>query len=757
MNPAGEGTGFGDRGYDLPLAGIVVANIPNAFRQAISTNLLTLTKFRELLRKIKKNRPQEDLELLRKAYQFSAQHHIRQVRLSGDPYLVHPLEVAHILADMKMDLPTVATALLHDIVEDTSVTLEQVRAEFGKEVAHLVEGVTKISKLELVSREERQATNVRKMLLAMVDDVRVIFLKLADRLHNMRTLQYLPADKQRRVAQETLDIYAPLAHRMGMGKIRGELEDLAFAYLDPQAYRDIQSDLESKRKAGEEFLKEVASEVEVKLQEHEIPARVEWRIKRPYSIYQKMKRHTEGLAQVYDLLAVRIITENVQDCYAALGVIHALWSPVPGRIKDFIAMPRPNLYQSLHTTVIGKNGQPFEVQIRTSEMHRTAEEGFAAHWKYKEGAAVSAADEQSMAWLRQLVEWQQELSDPAEFLSSVKIDLYPEEVYCFTPKGKVVVLSREATPVDFAYAIHTEVGNACVGARVNGKIVALRYQLHNGDVVEILTQKGGHPNRDWLSFAKSSRARNKIRHWLNVNEHAGAIDLGRKLLEKESRRVGVPWKSVTDEQMLKTAHAAGFPKAEDLLSAVGFGTLPPRQVLARLFPEKVLEERVEKKSITKTVKKALGFSKDAAIQVKGYGDLLVYRANCCNPIRGEEIVGYITRGKGVAVHSKNCPNVQNLLYEVERRIEVEWAPSEEEASPVQLSIRTTDRPGLLKELTAAITEKTNIRNMETRIGDDGNAVIDFTLDIIDKKHLERLILAMRKVNGVRDVERIYKL
>ena len=734
-----------------------MANIPNAFRQAVSTNLLTLTKFRDLLRKIKNNRPQEDVELLRKAYQFSAQHHIRQMRLSGDPYLVHPLEVAHILADLKMDLPTIATALLHDIVEDTSVTLEQVRGEFGEEVAHLVEGVTKISKLDLVSREERQATNVRKMLLAMVDDVRVIFLKLADRLHNMRTLKYLPAEKQKRVAQETLDIYAPLAHRMGMGKIRGELEDLAFAYLDPMAYRDIQTELEGKRKAGEEFLKEVASEVEQKLKEQDISGRVEWRIKRPFSIYQKMKRHDEGLSQVYDLLAIRIITENVQDCYAALGVIHSLWSPVPGRIKDFIAMPRPNLYQSLHTTVIGKNGQPLEVQIRTSEMHRTAEEGFAAHWKYKEGAPVSSADEQSTAWLRQLVEWQQELSDPAEFLSSVKIDLYPEEVYCFTPKGKVVVLPREATPVDFAYAIHTEVGNSCVGAKVNGKIVALRYRLRNGDVVEILTQKGGHPSRDWLSFTNSSRARNKIRHWLNVNERAGAIDLARKLLEKESRRCGVSWKSVTEEQLLQAANAAGYPKTDELLSAVGFGNLPARQVLARLFPEAALEERVEKKSISKSVQQALGFSRDAAIQVKGFGDLLVYRAKCCNPIRGEEIVGYITRGKGVAVHSKNCPNVQNLLYEVERRIDVEWAAAEDEASPVQLSIRTTDRPGLLKELTAAITEKTNIRNVETRIGDEGSAMIDLTLDITDKKHLERIILAMRKVNGVREVERVYRV
>ncbi|MBI1955537.1 MAG: bifunctional (p)ppGpp synthetase/guanosine-3',5'-bis(diphosphate) 3'-pyrophosphohydrolase, partial [Acidobacteria bacterium] len=486
-------------------------------------------------------------------------------------------------------------------------------------------------------------------------------------------------------------------------------------------------------------------------------ARVEWRIKRLYSISQKMKRQKTDINQVYDLLAVRILTGTVNDCYAALGVVHSLWSPVPGRIKDFIAMPRPNLYQSLHTTVVGEHGQHFEVQIRTEEMHRTAEEGIAAHWKYKEGGSYSAADERSMAWLRQLVEWQREMSDPTEFLSTLKIDLYPEEVYTFTPKGKVVVLPRDATPVDFAYAIHTAVGNACIGAKVNGKLAPLRYPLHSGDIVEILTQKGGHPNRDWLAFAKSSRARNKIRHWIKANEQATSVELGRKLLEKESRRYNLAWKNVAAEELTKIAQAAGFPSTEDLYSAVGFGRLPPRQVLARLFPGSALEEKTEKKSLAQTVQKALGISREAALQVKGLGDLLVYRAKCCEPIRGEEIVGYITRGKGVAVHAKTCPNVQNLLYESERRIEVEWAAAAEDTYPVQLVLRTHDRPGLLKELTAAISEKTNIRNMETKIAENGEATIDLTLDIADKKHLERLLLAMRKVNGVREVERLYKV
>ena len=734
-----------------------MANLPSTFRQAISTNLLTLTRFRDLLKKIKQTRPTEDLEMLRRAYQFSARYHLRQVRLSGEPYLSHPLEVAHILADLRLDVPTIATALLHDVVEDTEVTLEEIRKQFGDEVAHLVEGVTKISQLDFASQEERQAQNMRKMFLAMVDDLRVIFIKLADRLHNMRTLRYVPPEKQQRVAQETLEIYAPLAHRMGMGKIRGELEDMAFSYLDPIAYREIREEIEDKRRVREDFLREMAGVLERKLQETAIQARVEWRIKRFYSIYQKMKQQKVDLNQVYDLVAVRIIARSVHDCYAALGVVHGLWSPVPGRIKDFIAMPRPNLYQSLHTTVIGKNGQPVEVQIRTEEMHRTAEEGIAAHWKYKEGGTYSTADERSVAWLRHLVEWQQEMSDPTEFLSTLKIDLYPEEVYAFTPKGKVVVLPRDATPVDFAYAIHTEVGQTCVGGKVNGKLTPLRYRLHNGDIVEIVTQKGSHPSRDWLTFVKSSRARNKIKHWIKVTERASSLELGRKLLEKESRRCGVSWSQVSTEQLLRAARSAGYPSAEDLLSAVGFGRTAPRQVLAKLFPETLLEEKSGKQSLAQTVQKALGIAPGVSLQVKGFNDLLIYRAKCCEPIRGEEVVGYITRGKGVAVHSKNCPNVQNLLYEPERRIEVEWAASTEDSYPVQFSLRTTDRPGLLKELTAAITEKTNIRNMETRITENGEAIIDLTLDISDKKHMEKLVTAMRKVNGVRDVERLYKV
>src|SRR6202167_168947 len=469
-------------------------------------------KFAELLATVGKNRPSDDTNVIRKAWEFCVQHHSGQLRASGEPYSLHPLEVAQVLAEMKLDSTAIAAGLLHDAVEDTPVTTEDITEQFGEQVAHIVEGVTKIDKIQFANREDRQAENVRKMLLAMVSDVRVVLIKMADRLHNMRTLQHLPPDCQESIARETLDIYAPLAHRLGMGKLRGELEDLAFRYVDPFAYTQLTAEVDSLRAEGEAFLQRIVTTLEEKLRESKIHARVESRIKRLYSIYQKLQKQKITVDQVYDLLAVRVITATVQDCYAAFGLIHSIWRPVPGRIKDFIAMPRPNLYQSLHTTVMGEGGHQFEVQIRTEEMHRIAEEGIAAHWKYKAaGSPTNARDEQRRAWVRQLVEWQREMTDPNEFLSTLKIDLYPEEVYTFTPKGKVVALPKDATPVDFAYTIHTEVGHQCVGAKVNGQIVPLRHQLANGDVVEILTQKGHNPSRDWLSFVRTSHARSKIR------------------------------------------------------------------------------------------------------------------------------------------------------------------------------------------------------------------------------------------------------
>ncbi|HXO39297.1 MAG TPA: bifunctional (p)ppGpp synthetase/guanosine-3',5'-bis(diphosphate) 3'-pyrophosphohydrolase, partial [Candidatus Acidoferrum sp.] len=542
-------------------------------------------RFEQLLAKVAENRPSDDLEIIRKAYNFSLKHHQGQTRASGEPYLIHPLEVSLVLADMKLDSTAISAGLLHDAIEDTSVTHEDVRREFGDQVVHIVEGVTKIDKIDLASREERQAENVRKMVLAMVDDIRVVLIKLADRLHNMRTLKHLPEERRQQVAKETLEIYAPLAHRLGMGKVRGELEDLSFRYVDPIGYDQVRTAIEQRRKAGEAFLAKLVKILQGKLTENGVDAKVDSRIKRLYSIHQKLLRQRITVDQVYDLLAVRIITTSVKDCYTALGAIHQMWRPVPGRIKDFIAMPRPNLYQSLHTTVITEDGHQFEVQIRTEEMHKMAEEGIAAHWKYKDGSPVSAKDEQRLAWLRQVVEWQQDVKDPNEFLSTLKVDLYPEEVYCFTPMGKVVILPRDASAIDFAYAIHTEVGHSCVGAKVNGRIVPLRNKLRNGDVVEIMTQPGHNPSRDCLGFAKSTRARNKIRHWLNIHQRERAIEIGKKLLEKQARKYRLALKDFNDKTMDTIGKEYGLGGGQDLLAGIGYGKYSARQVLAKLSPE----------------------------------------------------------------------------------------------------------------------------------------------------------------------------
>jgi len=731
-------------------------------RQQIATNVLTVTKFRDLMRMMRENRPNDDLEIIRKAYEFSQKYHAGQVRASGKPYLVHPLEVALVLAEMKMDPVAVAAGLLHDSVEDTSVTIVDIRKEFGEQVAHIVEGVTKISKIDFATREEQQAENLRKMMLAMVDYIRVVLIKLADRLHNMRTLEHLPPDRQQKIAQETLDIYAPIAHRLGMGKIRGELEDLGFRFLDPIAYEQVRETVEARRKPGEQFLARVGQVLRDKLKEAGITAEVESRIKRLYSIHKKLQRQHISVDQVYDLYAMRVITNSVQDCYGVLGIVHNVWRPVPGRIKDFIAMPRPNFYQSLHTSVITEQGTPFEIQIRTEEMHKMAEEGIAAHWKYKDGP-VSAQDEQRLAWLRQVVEWQRDVSDPNEFLSTLKIDLYPEEVYTFTPKGKVVVLPRESTPIDFAYSIHTEVGHSCVGAKVNGRMVPLRHKLHSGDIVEIMTQPGHKPSRDWLAAVKSSRARNKIKHWLNLHQRERAIEIGRKLIEKEARKYRVALKEIKDEELLKIASDYGLGRADDLMAGIGYGKYSARQVLGRLAPagtQPALEGEDEKAGgISSVVRRVFGGDHNNAIRVKGHDDLLVYRARCCNPIRGEAVVGYVTRGKGVAVHAVNCPNVVNLMYEPERKIDVEWARDEETPTsyPVKLTVFCDDRFGMLKQITGVIGDaKTNIRNIEAHTA-NGQASVDAVLDVADLQHLEQIIDGLRKIPGVHDVQRLQKI
>ena len=715
--------------------------------------------FSELETRLRELRPQEDLAPLERAYRFAASRHEGQKRVSGEPYMVHPILVTRQLAEMQMDMTCLETGLLHDVVEDTSATLDEIRKNFGDEVARCVDGVTKLSKLNLASREERQAESVRKMLLAMVEDIRVILVKLADRLHNMRTLDSLAREKQERIAQETLDIYAPIAHRLGMGKIRGELEDLSFQYLEPEVSTGLLKEFEAARAANEALLNEVKHIVEVNLAREGIPARVETRVKRAYSVYQKLKRQKITPDQVYDLLAVRIITDSVKNCYAALGVIHNEWHPIPGRIKDFIAIPRPNLYQSLHTSVMGPRGRHFEVQIRTEEMHRIAEEGIAAHWKYKEGrrGAKHAADDQRIAWLRQLVEWQREMRDPGEFMSTLKVDLYPEEVYTFTPRGKVIVLPRDATPIDFAYSIHSDVGNRCVGAKVNGRIVPLKSALHNGDVVEVLTQTGHLPSKDWLAVVKTSKARNKIKHVINTPERAKAIEIGQKYLHVEARRLGVKLNDVTKDQLEAVATEYGYSKMEDLHAALGYGKYSARQVLQKLAPDQVPPEPSQAPAPAPAAgASAAAAGQDLVIKVKGIDDLLVYRAKCCNPIKGEPIVGYVTRGKGVAVHSLNCANVQNLMYEVERKIDVEWARNDSGSFPVKMVIHSEDKPGMLNQLTTVlVNEQTNIRSLEARTdGSPNAAVIDMTVEVRDKKQLERVVSAIRRISGIRDIERV---
>ncbi|MGP8184686.1 MAG: RelA/SpoT family protein [Terracidiphilus sp.] len=743
--------------------------VSEADQQAIDRRIEALLKL------VHKNRPSEDISLIRKAWEFCVRHHEGQMRASGEPYIVHPLEVAEVLAEMKMDSTAIAAGLLHDSVEDTPATNEEIEAEFGEQVAHIVEGVTNIDKIQFANREDRQAENVRKMLLAMVSDVRVVLIKLADRLHNMRTLEHLRPERREAIARETLDIYAPLAHRLGMGKVRGELEDLAFRYTDPVSYEKVSAAVESRRVEGEQFLRGVEDTLNEQLRENNIQARVEWRIKRIYSIYQKLERSKVSFDQVYDLLAIRVITQDVAACYAVFGLIHTLWRPVPGRIKDFIAMPRANRYQSLHTTVMGASGHQFEVQIRTEEMHRIAEEGIAAHWKYKAGggAAVTARDEERLNWIRQLVEWQKEMTDPNEFLSSLKMDLYPDETYTFTPKGKVVVVPADGTPVDFAYTIHTEVGNTCVGAKINGRMAPLRTKLRTGDIVEIVTQKDHKPSRDWLSFVKSPRARNKIKHWLNEDRRRRAVDIGRKLLEREARRFKVPFSQIGDQDLSRIAGEYGVATAVDLLAALGQGQHSARQVLNKLAPGSTAQAEAEatpeikpgsaESAMSDAVRK-LHLTGSDSLQVEGQNDMLVYRARCCNPIRGEEIVGYVTRGKGVAVHARSCPNVQNLLYESDRRISVEWSRTSGQAAgqpqryPVKITVSCDDRAGMLKELIAVISDdNSNISGVDIRKDENGEAVVELVAEAEDVHHLNRMVLGLRRVNGVRAVQRAQKL
>jgi GTP diphosphokinase / guanosine-3',5'-bis(diphosphate) 3'-diphosphatase len=714
-----------------------------------------MIRYEDLAEKIKRNHPDAELGMIQRGYVVSAKYHKGQVRMSGEAYLTHPLEVANILAELKLDLVTITSGLLHDVLEDTLMTPEELRKQFGDEVFQIVDGVTKISQVQFASRQQKQADNFRKMLLAMIGDIRVLFVKLADRLHNMRTLQYLPPDSRERISRETLEIYAPLAHRLGMARIRGELEDLAFSYLDPAAFQSTVSQIEARRAVSQDFVAEAMALIKKTLVEHNIPAQMESRIKRIYSIYNKMRRQKIAIDEVFDFLAIRVITDSIRNCYTILGILHNIWRPVPGRIKDYIAIPRPNLYQSLHTSVIGKNGQPFEIQIRTQEMHSIAEEGVAAHWKYKEGKSGVVEGEEQFRWLRQLIDSQSEISDSHQFLLNLKMDLYPEEVYCFTPKGEVVTLPREGTPVDFAYAIHSQVGHHCVGAKVNNRIVPLRYKLRNGEIVEIITAKDAGPSRDWLTFVKTGRARSKIKHWISQKEREDAAELGKKLLEREARKFKTSLKKIISmEEFSNVLQRYSFQKIEDLYPAIGFGKIMPRHILSSLFPGHAasVEQTVQPSGIAGVVRKVLGRG-DTPIAVQGQDGLLVYLAKCCTPIPGDDIVGYITRGKGISVHKADCSNVPNFT--ADRIAEVAWVGVQEnELFPVKLAIDVEDRQGLLADITSAISNlNTNIR--ESRSTTDGNhASVEVTVDINDLKHLQKVVQMLKGIRGIRDVERV---
>ncbi len=736
--------------------------------------LLFMIRIEDVIEKVERNRPEPDIDLIRRAYLFSALHHRGQKRASGEPYLVHPLEVADILADMRLDETSVSTGLLHDVVEDTLVDLDTIREYFGDEITRLVDGLTKIAHISNLSKEKQQAENVRKMVLAMITDVRVVLIKLADRLHNMRTMQFLKPEKRARISQETLDIYAPIAHRLGMGKVRSELEDLSFQNLYPEEYKKLSMEVEERRTELEATLEKLTELIKEKLKENDVPfARVEGRVKRLYSLWKKLKKRKLTIEEVYDLIAARIITPNdKKNCYLALSVIHDIWTPVPERFKDWIGNPRDNLYQSLHTSVIGDNGQSFEVQIRTEEMHQVAEEGVAAHWKYKESKLGKTEEDASLDELRKtveklllpLVESTSETEDSEDFIESLKLDLYPKDVYAFTPRGKIIQLPRGATPIDFAYAIHSEVGDACTGAKIKGRIVPLRTELQNGDVVEILTTPNSKPSRDWLNSVVTSKARNRIRHWIADQQRVESIEIGRKLLEKEADKFRLSPKKLIgdDDEMKRIANEYGLGRAEDLLVSIGYGKTLPRNVLAKylgaekfaeLDPEKKKETRLE--SGVKAVKKFIGLGEDAII-VKGVDNLLTSRARCCNPLRGEEIVGYISLGKGIVVHNKRCKNLQQLMVNRERIVDVEWAKGDgKEIQSVRLLATTENRTGMLAGITNAIAEiKTGIRDARAEVSKNDRGLIEVTIEVFDKKHLDKVITSVEQVPGVIAVERV---
>ena len=716
-----------------------------------------------ILDRIHDYHPQADVEPLMRAYVFAAKAHKGQERVSGEPYLSHPLEVAGILTELRLDTGTVAAGLLHDVVEDTHSTLTEIKDLFGGEVATVVDGVTKLSRIPFSTREEAQAENIRKMILAMSKDIRVILVKLADRLHNMRTLDPLPEGKRRLIARETLDIYAPLAHRLGISWIKAELEDLALRHLDSQAYEELSTLIARKRKEREGDIAEAIRLLESKLAEVEIKAQITGRPKHFYSIYKKMREQKKAFDEIYDLTAVRVITSSLKDCYGTLGVIHTLWKPISHRFKDFIAVPKSNGYQSLHTTVIGPKGDPVEIQIRTKEMHRVAEEGIAAHWKYKEGKSGIDPADQSFVWLRQLMEWQRDLKDSKEFLETLRVDLFPDEVYVFTPRGDVRQFPKGATPIDFAFAIHTDVGLRCVGAKISGRLVPLRTELQNGDIVEIVTSPNHVPSKDWLKIVKTPRARSKIRQWIKNEERARSISLGRDLLEKEIRRLGKsPNQLLRPEAVAMALERYGFAADEELFAALGYGKVSPRQAVSRLLPPEEFqalteaEEGREKKGERKPGRPRAA---EEGVRIRGIDDILVRFSKCCSPVPGDEIIGFITRGRGVSVHTADCPNAVSLMADPERQIAVSWDGRRKEPHQVKIRVEIgKDRQGLLAEITTAISStNTNITQADIRVTEERVGVNNFVLEVSDLTQLQATMRAIQKVDGVVGVERVKSL
>ncbi len=715
-----------------------------------------MIRITDILDKIYDYNPEGDSDIIDRAYIYSARVHEGQMRLSGEPYLSHPLEVANILAEMRLDVESIAAALLHDVIEDTPATREDIEDMFGPDVAHIVSGVTKLSALPFSTKIAQQAESLRKMILAMADDIRVVLIKLADRIHNMRTLKYHgKPEKQAAIAQETLDIYAPIAARLGIFWMKYELEEIAFYYTLRDDYDRIDALVNKAKNEKEDYIKEVSEQIHTKMKEMELDGVIKGRYKQPYSIYQKMISQDLEFNEVYDIVAFRIILDTIPQCYAAMGTIHSMWKPIYYKIKDYIGNPKPNMYQSIHTTVVGPKGNRIEIQIRTRDMDEIAESGIAAHWSYKEGSKVDKSAGELFTWISKLVENQENFNDPDEFLENVRIDLYPGEIYVFTPQGDIRTLPKKATPVDFAYMIHTEVGAQCTGAKVNGKLVQLTHELRTGDKIEIVTTKGHDPSPDWLNFVKTVKARNKIRAWINAREKERSYSLGREMCEKTFKKKNQNFNTLVKSGKIQTvADAFGFKSIDDLIAHVGFGKLTPLQVLNKAMPE--LEKSETKTNILKKLVRRHKKKDSTGIIVKGLDDILVKFSKCCNPLPGDPIIGYITQGQGVTIHRKGCLNVMKMSQE--RHIEVQWSDSDTESYPASIKVKTDDRFGLLADIAAVISKyKSNILNAQSETQDTGLGLFYFTFLVESSEQLRKIMSDIRKVKKVTDVKRIIRL